>query len=232
MWEKTKESTVWNIPPIRQTTVSGDFYAYILCLSCTYLIPILCHSPVPCHAHIIRHKTHTTQTQDNFPFVYDIFRLLAAAFTETVQIHRRPYILCLSCALLVPILCHTAHRQAHRPAVPIPHSPADHSPTLPHKSFPEIPQIPPLHRMTAQPNRRQKLKHEHPLPVTFILCLSCAFLVFMLYHGIQFHLLQLNRSAAAHISCVYLVFTMYLPCAYPVSFSAGKVIYQKYSIWL
>lgn len=60
----------------------------------------MCHSPVPCHA-------HTTQAQDNFPFVYDIFRLLAAAFTETVQIQRRPYILCLSCATLL-IAKHTA----------------------------------------------------------------------------------------------------------------------------
>lgn len=145
-------------------------------ISCTYLIPILCHSPVPCHAHIIRHKTNTTQAQDNFSFVYDI--LPTAAFTETVQIQRRPYILCLSCALLVPILCHTAHCQAHRPAVPIPHSPADHSPTLLHKTFPEIPQITPLYRMTSQPKRRQKLKHAQLS--TYLSHLYCAYHVLFL----------------------------------------------------
>ena len=66
--------------------------------------------------------------------------------------------------------------------------------------------------MTAQPNRRQKLKHEHPLPVKFILCLSYAFLVFMLCHGIQFHLLQLNRYVASNISCAYHVLTLCLSC--------------------
>lgn len=98
----------------------GDFYAYMLCLSCTYLIPILCHSPVPCHAHIIRHKTNTTQTQDNFPFVYDIFRLLAAAFTETVQIHRRPYILRLTCTYPVPH-CSSPSTPPCCPYTPLPH---------------------------------------------------------------------------------------------------------------
>ena len=202
-----------------------------MCLSCTYLIPILCHSPVPCHAHIIRHKTNTTQTQDNFPLVYDIFRLLAAAFTETVQIHRRPYILCLSCALLVPILCHTAHRQAHRPAVPIPHSPADHSPPCLTKLSPNTANIlAASYDRTAKQAAETQTRTTLPLHFTFILYLSCAFLVFTLCHGIQFHLLQLRQSVTADISCVYLVFTMYLPCAYPVSLSAGKVICRKYSI--
>ena len=190
----------------------------ILYLPYTYPVPL----PCPCHA-------QTTQAQDNFPFVYDT--LPTAAFTETVQIHRRPYILCLSCALLMPILCHTAHRQAHRPAVPIPHSPADHSPPCLTKLSPNTANIlAASHDRTTQHTAETQTRTTLPLHFTFILCLSYAFLVFTLCHGIQFHLLQLNRYVAANISCVYPVLIMCLPCAYPVSLSAGKVICRKYSI--
>lgn len=167
-------------------------------ISCAYIVPIMCHSPIPCHA-------RTTQAQDNFSFVYDIF---ARPQPHLPQLYKS-ITADISCTLHVSILCHNTHRQTRHP---IPHYPSDHSPTLPHKPFPEIPQIPPLYRKTAPPNRRQQLKHAQLSPYTFILCLSYAFLVFTLCHCIQPHILHLSQSVAADISCVYHALILCLSC--------------------
>lgn len=152
--------------PLPDTSHSriGDFYAYILYLSCAYIVLILCHSPIPCHA-------HTTQAQDNFSFVYDI---LAGPQPHLPKLYKS-ITADISCAypvshcspLSTPPCCPYTSRH------PIPHYPADHSPTLPHKPFPEIPQIPPLYRKTAPPNRRQQLKHAQLS--TYLSHLYCAY---------------------------------------------------------
>ena len=128
-------------------------------ISCVYIVPIMCHSHIPCHA-------RTTQTQDNFSFVYDIF---ARPQPHLPQLYKS-ITADISCTLHVSILCHNTHRQTRHP---IPHTPADHSPTLPHKPFPKIPQIPPLYRKTAPPNRRQQLKHAQLS--TYLSHLCCAY---------------------------------------------------------
>lgn len=133
-----------------------------------------------------------------------------------------PY-LCLSCVTLL-IAKHTALLSLY-PTPP----PTTPPPCLTKLSPNTANTLAVSHDLTAQKTAIQT-RTTLPLPFTFILCLSYAFLVFMLCHGIQFHLLQLNRYVANHISCVYLVLIMYLPCAYPVSLSVCKVIYQKYSI--
>ena len=148
-----------NLSPDTSHSRIGDFYAYILCLYCVYIVPILCHTPIPCHA-------HTTQAQDNFSFVYDIF---AGPQPHLPQLYKS-ITADISCTLHVSIMCHNTHRQTRHP---IPHYPSDHSPTLPHKPFPEIPQIPPLYRKTAPPNRRQQLKHAQLS--TYLSHLYCAY---------------------------------------------------------
>lgn len=156
-----------NLSPDTSHSRTGDFYAYILCLYCVYIVLIMCHSPIPCHA-------HTTQAQDNFSFVYDIF---AGPQPHLPQLYKS-ITADISCTLHVSILCHYTHRQTRHP---IPHYPSDHSPTLPHKPFPEIPQIPPLYRKTAPPNRRQQLKHAQLS--TYLSHLYCAYhMLFMCLH--------------------------------------------------
>lgn len=154
----------------------GDFYAYILCLYCVYIVPVMCHSPIPCHA--------TTQAQDNFSFVYDIF---ARPQPHLPQLYKS-ITADISCTLHVSILCHYTHRQTRHP---IAHSP----PTTPHPAsqiFPRIPQIPPLYRKTAPPNRRQQLKHAQLSTYLshlccayhmLFLCLPCTYLVPILCHS-------------------------------------------------
>ncbi len=125
-------------------------------------------------------------------------------------------ILYLSCTYLIPILCHTAHRQAHRPAVPIPHSPADHSPTLLHKTFPEIPQIPlaASHDRTAQ----QAAETQARTPPTCyiyivpIMCFSCVYVVSR--HTVSFTATEQirRRRYILCLSCVYHVLTLCLSC--------------------
>lgn len=136
-------------------------------LSCAYIVLTMCHSPIPCHA-------HTTQAQDNFSFVYDIF---AGPQPHLPQLYKS-ITADISCTLHVSILCHKSHRQTRHP---IPHYHSDHSPTLPHKPFPEIPQIPPLYRKTAPPNRRQQLKHAQLS--TYLSHLYCAYhMLFLCLH--------------------------------------------------
>lgn len=149
-------------------------------------------------------KIDTTQAQDNFSFVYDIF---AGPQPHLPQLYKS-ITADISCTLHVSILCHYTHRQTRHP---IPHYHSDHSPTA-SQIFPRIPQIPPLYRKTAPPNRRQKLKHAQLSPYTFMLCLSYAFLVFTLCHCIQPHILHLSQSVAADISCVYHALTLCLSC--------------------
>lgn len=178
-------------------------------ISCVYIVPILylpCATPLfPAMHTQSGNKIDTTQTQDNFSFVYDIF---AGPQPHLPQLYKS-ITADISCTLHVSIMCHNTHRQTRHP---IPHYPSDHSPTLPHKPFPEIPQIPPLYRKTAPPNRRQQLKHAQLSPYTFMLCLSYAFLVFTLCHCIQPHILHLSQSVAADISCVYHALTLCLSC--------------------
>ena len=171
---------------------------FILCLSCaTPLFPAM-HTQSG-------NKIDTTQAQDNFSFVYDIF---AGPQPHLPQLYKS-ITADISCTLHVSILCHNTHRQTRHP---IPHYPSDHSPTLPHKPFPEIPQIP---RCIVRPHRptddSSSNTHNSP-PTTFILCLSYAFLVFTLCHCIQPHILHLSQSVAADISCVYHALILCLSC--------------------
>lgn len=157
-----------NLSPDTSHSRTGDFYAYILCLYCVYIVPIMCHSPIPCHA-------RTTQAQDNFSFVYDIF---ARPQPHLPQLYKS-ITADISCTLHVSILCHYTHRQTRHP---IPHYPSDHSPTLPHKPFPEIPQIP---RCIVRPHRPtdDSSSNTHNSPHTFhiyvvpIICFYCVYIV-------------------------------------------------------
>lgn len=134
-----------NLSPDTSHSCIGDFYAYILCLYCAYLVPIMCLSPIPCHA-------RTTQAQDNFSFVYDIF---AGPQPHLPQLYKS-ITANISCTLNVSILCHNTHRQTRHP---IAHSPPTTPPPCLTNLFPKYLQIPPLYRKTAPPNRRQQLKH-------------------------------------------------------------------------
>lgn len=137
-------------------------------LSCAYIVPIMCHSHIPCHA-------RTTQTQDNFSFVYDIF---ARPQPHLPQLYKS-ITADISCTLHVSILCHNTHRQTRHP---IPHYPADHSPTLSHKSFPEYRKYP---RCIVRPHRPtdDSSSNTHNSPHTFhiyvvpIICFSCVYIV-------------------------------------------------------
>lgn len=143
------------------------YIAFILYLSCATPLSPAMHTQSG-------NKIDTTQAQDNFSFVYDIF---ARPQPHLPQLYKS-ITADISCTLHVSILCHNTHRQTRHP---IPHHPSDHSPTLPHKHFPEIPQIPPLYRKTAPPNRRQQLKHAQLSPyhiyIVPIICFSCVYIV-------------------------------------------------------
>lgn len=147
-------------------------------ISCVYIVPILylpCATPLfPAMHTQSGNKIDTTQTQDNFSFVYDIF---AGPQPHLPQLYKS-ITADISCTLHVSIMCHNTHRQTRHP---IPHYPSDHSPTLPHKPFPEIPQILPLYRKTALPNRRQQLKHAQLS--TYLSHLYCAYhMLFLCLH--------------------------------------------------
>ena len=157
-----------NLSPYTAHSRIGDFYAYILCLCCVYIVPIMCHSPIPCHA-------RTTQAQDNFSFVYDIF---AGPQPHLPQLYKS-ITADISCTLHLSILYHNTHRQTR---LPIPHYPSDHSPTLPHKSFPEYRKYP---RRIVRPHRPtdDSSSNTHNSPHTFhiyivpIICFSCVYIV-------------------------------------------------------
>ena len=164
--------------PIRHTAVSGIF----MLISCVYIAFILylsCATPLSPAMHTQSgNKIDTTQAHDNFPFVYDT--LPTAAFTETVQIHRRPYILCLSCALLVSILCHNTHRQTRHPIPPT--TPPTTPPPCLTNLFPKYRKYP---RCIVRPHRPtdDSSSNTHNSPHTFhiyivpIICFSCVYLV-------------------------------------------------------
>lgn len=123
----------------------------------------MCHSPIPCHA-------RTTQAQDNFSFVYDIF---AGPQPHLPQLYKS-ITADISCTLHVSIMCHNTHRQTRHP---IPHTPADHSPTA-SQTFSRNTANTPLYRKTAPPNRRQQLKHAQLS--TYLSHLCCAYHMLLL----------------------------------------------------
>ncbi len=148
-------------------------------LSCVYIVFILylsCATPLfPAMHTQSGNKIDTTQAQDNFSFVYDIF---ARPQPHLPQLYKS-ITADISCTLHVFILCHNTHRQTRHP---IPHYHSDHSPTLPHKPFPEIPQIP---RCIVRPHRPtdDSSSNTHNSPHTFhiyvvpIICFSCVYIV-------------------------------------------------------
>lgn len=90
-------------------------------------------------------------------------------------------------------------------------------PTTPHpasQNFPRIPQISSLHRMTAQPNIRQKLKHAQLSP--YISHLYCAYhMLFLCLHcATAYSFIYCNWTDTS--PPIYPVFILYLSCAYLV----------------
>ena len=159
----------------------------------------MCHSPIPCHA-------RTTQAQDNFSFVYDIF---ARPQPHLPQLYKS-ITADISCTLHVSILCHNTHRQTRHPIPPT--TPPTTPPPCLTNLLPKYRKYP---RCIVRPHLptddSSSNTHNFP-PTTFILCLSYAFLVFTLCHCIQPHILHLSQSVAADISCVYHALILCLSC--------------------
>ena len=174
----------------------------------------MCHSPVPCHAHIIRHKTNTTQAQDNFSFVYDIF---ARPQPHLPQLYKS-IAAHISCALLMPILCHTAHRQAHRPAVPILHAtryPTTTPPPCLTKLSPNTANTPAAsYDRTAQQTAETQARTPPTcyIYIVPIMCFSCVYVVPR--HTVSFTATEQirRRPYILCLSCVYHVLTLCLSC--------------------
>lgn len=158
MREKTKESTVCNIPPIRHTAVSGIF----MLISCVYIVFILylsCATPLSPAMHAqLRHKITFRLYMIYLP---DHSRIYRNCTNPLQPIYLVPC-MCLSCVTIL-----IARHATRYPTTP------PTTPPLPHKPFPEIPQIPPLYRKTAPPNRRQQLKHAQLS--TYLSHLYCAY---------------------------------------------------------
>lgn len=142
------------------------YIVFILYLSCATPLSPAMHTQSG-------NKIDTTQAQDNFSFVYDIFarpRRIYHNCTNPLQPIYLVPCMCLSCVTIL-----IARHATRYPTTP------PTTPPLPHKPFPEIPQIPPLYRKTAPPNRRQQLKHAQLS--TYLSHLYCAYhMLFMCLH--------------------------------------------------
>lgn len=138
----------------------------ILYLSCVTLLSPAMHTQSG-------NKIDTTQAQDNFSFVYDIF---AGPQPHLPQLYKS-ITADISCTLHVSILCHNTHRQTRHP---IPHYHSDHSPPCLTNLSPNTANTP-LYRKTAPPNRRQQLKHAQLS--TYLSHLYCAYhMLFLCLH--------------------------------------------------
>lgn len=170
-------------------------------ISCVYIVFILylsCATPLSPAMHAqLRHKITFRLYMIYLP---DHSRIYRNCTNPLQPIYLVPC-MCLSCVTIL------IARHATRYPTPPPTTPP-----LPHKPFPEIPQIP---RCIVRPHRptddSSSNTHNSP-PTTFILCLSYAFLVFTLCHCIQPHILHLSQSVAADISCVYHALILCLSC--------------------
>ena len=138
-------------------------------ISCVYIVFILylsCATPLSPAMQQHRHKITFRLYMIYLP---DHSRIYHNCTNPLQPIYLVPC-MCLSCVTIL-----IARHATRYPTTP------PTTPPLPHKPFPEIPQIPPLYRKTAPPNRRQKLKHAQLSPyhiyVVPIICFSCVYIV-------------------------------------------------------
>lgn len=118
---------------------------------------------------------HTTQAQDSFSFVYDIF---AGPQPHLPQLYKS-ITADISCTLHVSILCHYTHRQTRHP---IAHSPPTTPPPCLTNLFPKYRKYP---RCIVRPHlpTDDSSSNTHNSPHTFhiyvvpIICFSCVYLV-------------------------------------------------------
>lgn len=140
-------------------------------ISCVYIVFILylsCATP-------LSPAMHTTQAQDSFSFVYDMF---AGPQPHLPQLYKS-ITADISCTLHVSILCHYTHRQTRHP---IAHSPPTTPPPCLTNLFPKYRKYP---RCIVRPHlpTDDSSSNTHNSPHTFhiyvvpIICFSCVYLV-------------------------------------------------------
>lgn len=177
MREKTKESTVWNIPPIRHTAVSGIF----MLISCVYIVFILylsCATPLSPAMHAqLRHKITFRLYMIYLP---DHSRIYHNCTNPLQPIYLVPC-MCLSCVTLLTTK-HTALLSLYFTPPDTPHPLRPLPPPCLTNLFPKYRKYP---RCIVRPHRPtdDSSSNTHNSPHTFhiyivpIICFSCVYIV-------------------------------------------------------